>query len=94
MKRHLKTDFRRFILEKLNSEKKRKYNEDEIEEVQPDDDIEEEDPIEDGEPLEYEEPEDEYDDEEVGDDVISELLTEWKKIKKSHDRYKFHRRKK
>jgi hypothetical protein len=90
--KHLKTDFRKFILEKLHSEKKRKHNEDEIEEVQPDDDIEDEEPIEDGESLEYEEPED--DDEEVGDNVLSELLNEWKKIKKTHDRYKFHRRKK
>lgn len=89
-KQYLKTDFRNFIRERLNTETKKNYKEDDLQEVKPDDDIEE--PVEDEEPLEFDEIED--DEDEIGDDVMDELLNEYKKIKKRHDQYKFHRRKK
>jgi len=85
--KHLNTDFKRFILEKLNTEH-RKKKEEEIEEVEPDDDIEE--------PIDDEEPENEYqdDEDELDDDVINELLREWKKIKKNHELHKLYKRRK
>ena len=81
MKKHLNTDFRKFILEKLTNG--RRTEDDELEEVVPDDEIEQ--------PIE-EDPQDD-DDEGLGDDVIDELLNEYKKIKKKHELYKLHRRK-
>ena len=88
MKKHLSTeftDFKKVILEKLNK-KKRKEKDDEIEEVEPDEEIEE--------PTDDEEPEIEYQDDDEGleDDVINELLNEYKKIKRKHELYKLHRR--
>ena len=88
MKKHLSTDFTDFkkvILEKLNK-RKRKNDEDEIEEVEPDDEIEE--------PTDDEEQDIEYQDDDEGleDDVINELLNEYKKIKRKHELYKLHRR--
>ncbi len=83
MKKYLDTDFRKFIVERLKTEKKK--NKPELE-----DDLEAE--------VESEDPDEEIeldgDGEEIDDDVIDELLTEYKKIKKKHELYKFHRRKK
>ena len=88
MKKHLNTDFRRFILEKLHNRNPDELDDDELIEVEPDDDIE--DPLEDEDPVEI----DCYDDDELDDDVINELFKEYKKIKKKHDLYKLHRRNK
>lgn len=81
-KSYLKTDFRKFILEKLHGGKQ--TTPDELEEVEPDD-IEE--PTEDGEP-------DEEIEDELNDDVVEELLNEYKKIKRKHELHKLHRRRK
>jgi hypothetical protein len=80
MKKYLNTDFRKFIVERLKNETKE--DKPELE-----DDLE----------MEDETPEEvDLDDEgeEIDDDVIDELLNEYKKIKKKHELYKFHRRKK
>ena len=82
--------FQKFYPGKVKHWNEKNYKEDDLQEVKPDDDIE--DPVEDEEPLEFDEIED--DEDEIGDDVIDELLNEYKKTKEKHDLYKFHRRKK
>jgi len=93
--RHLNTDFRMFILERINNVVKNPYKK-EIEEVEPDDldlDDTHEEPIEDetDPELEYEEidPEEESQDE---DDLIDELHRKYKNLKRLYE-YRLHQRK-
>ena len=91
MKRHLKTDFRQFILERIKNDAQK---EDEIEEVQPDDldfDDSQDEPIEDENEFDFDELDD-GEESQADDDLIEELHKKYKTLKRIYE-HRLHQRK-
>ena len=89
MKKHLKTNFRQFILERINNDAKQ---EDEIEEIDPDDDLDfDDEPIEDEDEYDFTELDDD-DESQSDDDLIEELHKKYKKMKRIYEHCLYQRK--
>ena len=88
MKKHLNTQFRQFILERIKQENDEDESQDDLEEVLPDDETSEE-PTDDE--FDFTELDDENKDDDKEGDLIEELHNRYKKLKKLYE-YRLYKR--
>ena len=89
MKKHLKTNFRQFILERIKNDGQQ---EDEIEEVEPDDDMDfDDEPMEDEDEYGFAELDD-ADESQSDDNLIEELHKKYKKMKRIYEHRLYQRK--
>ena len=88
MKKHLNTQFRQFILERIKQENDEDESQDDLEEVLPDDETSEE-PTDDE--FDFTELDDENNNDDKEDNLIEELHNRYKKLKKIYE-YRLHQR--